>query len=319
MRKRRLPEGKKRRHYARKRFSFKNIDPSIAVSVCCVLAVLIFAVILGNVLGAIARDSSAGSGKDKTTVSLTLPHPDVQGAEVPDISAHLADMSSAVPDESLSTQTADARGSGNALYIPMQLQSGAMVYSSEKTASLGVPSNENLTLSRLREHFNYYDDYVCGRFVSNLSPSGDPLDTIDLRAREHTLIAEASEYGFDEIVVSFSSGIAEDGILLYQAYLLDLKLTCPELCVGVALSKELCESEDASLLISKLLSVADFCTIDLSGAADTAELEESLLSLLYFIERYPSRVIVSYTEDTLDATLSALNEYGVSSAIFVKK
>lgn len=319
--KKRKPDYKRRRTFAKKRFSLKNINPTVIVVICCVLATLVFAVILGNILGAKARDSSSGQNgqTSQQTDAPSVPKPDKQGLAVPDLFAVSVDMTGADPHESLSNQTSDSRELGNALFVPLKAQNGNMIYSSDKTASLGVSANSNLTLSRLDQHFEYYEDYVCGYFKSDFLPSDSAFDRIGTQSKEATLLAEAADYGFDEFLIEFGSAITKDDLLLYQAYLLDLKLACPDTLIGVALPKEFCESIESAALISEIMSVADFCAVDLSDLNSPDSLEQSLLSLLYLVDRYPSRIIVRYeNEDTFAELKAVLDKLSISSFIAMK-
>ena len=319
--KKRRPDYKRRRSFAKKRFSLRNINPTVIVVICCVLATLVFAVILGNILGEKARDSTSDQNgqTSQQTNSPSVPKPDKQGLAVPDLFAVSVDMTSADPNESLSNQTSDSREAGNSLFVPLKAQNGNMIYSSDKTNELGVSANGNLTLSRLNQHFEYYEDYVCGYFKSDFSPSDTAFDRIGTQSKEATLLAEAAGYGFDEFLIEFGSAITKDELLLYQAYLLDLKLACPDALIGIAFSREFCENTDSAALISEIMSVADFCTVDLSESDSPESLEQSLFSLLYLVERYPSRIIVRYENEDAFAELKAvLDKLSVKSFIALK-
>ena len=319
IKKRRTPT-QKRRLGAKKRFSLKSIDPVVFIVAGCVLATLIFAVVLGNILGAVASSSSQGASSTQGEDKDMLPKPDDQGLEVPTLSAFSADMTGALPSESLSLQTADARQAGNALFIPLRDGEGDMVYSSDKTDELSVRANTNLTLSRLAEHFAYYDDYSCGYFESDLSASASPDERFDVQNTELALLAEATSVAFDEIAVRFSSEITRENLLIFQNYLLNLKLLCPDSPIGVVLSAELCQSSDNAYIAAELAAFADFVAVDLSVAADAAELESTLISVLYTVSRYPSRVMISYSDDASLAEMTAvLDKLSAKSYIAVKK
>ena len=192
---RRRPDYKRRKNFTRKRFSLKNIDPTVIIVSACVLGTLVFAIILGNILGAKAQESKNEQGGQQNDIGYqtTLPSPSKQNVRVPSINAFSVDMTTASEGVSLSEQTGSARKSGNALFVPLKAQNGNMIYSSEATDELDVPANSNLTLSRLSQHLQYYDDYACGYFKSDFNPFNSTANCINTRAKEHTLLAEAQK------------------------------------------------------------------------------------------------------------------------------
>ena len=296
----------------------KNIDPTVITIACCVLATLIFAIILGNVLGGKAQKSKneQNGQNDSISYQTSLPKPDKQNVKIPTVNAFSVDMTNAVEGVSLSNQTQVARESGNALFVPLKAQNGNMIYSSEKTDSLDVPANTHLTLSRLYQHFQYYADYACGYFKSDFSPYDTNFERIDVQATESALLTEAQSYGFSELLIEFDSSITNDNILYYQSYILNLKLVCPDSLVGVALSKGFCENSESAALISQIMNVADFFTVDLSDVHSPEELEQTLTSLIYLSTRYPCRFIVSYqNEDAFAQIIAVLDKLSVDSFI----
>lgn len=296
----------------------KNIDPTIIIVSACVLGTLVFAIILGNILGAKAQESKNEQGGQQNDIGYqtTLPSPSKQNVRVPAINAFSVDMTTASEGVSLSEQTGSARKSGNALFVPLKAQNGNMIYSSEATDELDVPANSNLTLSRLSQHLQYYDDYACGYFKSDFNPFNSTANCINTRAKEHTLLAEAQKNGFGELIIEFKSDLSNNNILAYYSYLLDLKLLLPDTPIGVYLSQSFCQSTDSSALISQIMAVADFFVVDLSNVTSEQELDAALASLTYLSTRYPSRIVISYkSQEAFDKTLAVLDERSVTSFI----
>lgn len=308
----------KRRNYTRKRFSFKDVDPTVIIVISCVLATLIFSIILGNILGKKAQDSKNeqfGQAGD-VNYQTSLPAPDKQNVRIPTINAFSVDMTGAAEGVSLSEQTGNARESGNALFVPIKTQNGNIIYSSEVTDELDLPANTNLTLSRLYQHFQYYDDYVCGYFKSDFNPYNSTVDIINTRAAELTLLAEAQENGFGELIIEFKSALKYENLVNFYSYLLDIKLALTNTPIGICLSKDFCESPDSSALISQIMAVADFFVVDLSGVTSQQELDATLASLTYLSTRYPCRIILSYqNQEAFDQTLALLDEHSITSFI----
>ncbi|MGM9632758.1 MAG: hypothetical protein ACI3XL_06690 [Eubacteriales bacterium] len=278
-----------------KSFSRKKFNPVPLIVLACVLASFIGAVILGSYLGDKAEQSQNTTTTPGGASSLNPPAPDKTDPRV-DLNAFLADMTGADPEESLSAQTGVARERGNALFIPLRDTDGKLIYSSDKTDELGYPARSNLTLERLNNHFDYYVDFAVGYLRSDFSPSITPAERLKIQSDEIILLSEATEEAFGQIIVSFNGEINKDNLIYYQAYLVDLKLACPEIPVGIELSYDFVISSDNSGTLAELLSIADFYAIDL-GAAGAEALEGVLSGMVYLNERYGCVVLLSDCED----------------------
>ena len=316
MRKRR-PDYKRRKNFTRKRFSFKNIDPTLITVIVCILGTLVFAIILGNILGdkAHASQNEQGDQQNDLNYQTSLPKPSEQGSRVPVINAFSVDMTTAQEGVSLSEQTASARSVGNALFVPIKTQNGNIIYSSDKTADLGVSANSNLTLNRLCQHFQYYDDYVCGYFKSDFNPYNSAENCISTRAKEHTLLVEAKQNGFSELIIEFKLALTSSNVVDFYSYMLDLKLALPSTPIGIYLSQSFCESPDSSALIAQMMAVADFFVVDLSASSPDA-IESALSSLSYLATRYPCRVVLTCpTQEALEQAIALLGVHSIGSFI----
>lgn len=294
--------------------SRKKINKTPIIIAACVLATFIFAIILGNILGARAEHSQTTEPIPSDSSSAFAPEVDKVLPTIK-LNAYAVDMSGASAENSLSEQTGEARGKGNALFFDLKYQNGDLLYSSDVADELGIDYRDNLTLARLNNHFTYYNDYAVCRLSSELSPELDARERIETKAREISVLIEAVEYGFEQIVIKFEGELTHDTLAMYQAYIVDLKLACPTTPIGVELEYSLVSDADGAGIVSQLLSVADFYMLDLGGA-DAEKLEELMKPLTYFSERYGGVIMLSdLGDETLGERLAVLESKGMSDYI----
>lgn len=302
----------------KKRVSVKKINPTVLIVSSCILATFIFTLILGNILGKAAEDSENDRANSSDQSHISAPALDLQDGKVPNIEAYSVDLSRASAGESLSVHTSEARKLGNTIFMPIKDESGNIVYTSEKTKELSFSSSNSLTLERIKDHFTYEPaDYVCAYFESEFGSQASSIQLLEMQSREAALLAEASEYGISEYLISFSADINSDNVLKYQTYLLNLRTGCPDMLIGISLDYGLLSSDGASYIISELMKVADFCAIDLSSSYENNhELEEKLISCLYIFEKYPCRIIVAYKNaEFFEESHNILYKFGVDDFI----
>ena len=296
------------------RFTSTHINKKWLILAACLVATFLFAIILGNILGSIAQNSQNNINNAGSSSSLGTPSVDKTSPKIA-LHAYFADMSSADPSVSLSEQTGEARESGNSLFFNMQYEGGKLIYSSPKASELGYTQSENLALSRLGNHFDYYSDYAVGLFKSDFSANLDTESRMKFQMNEALLLAEATASVFDQIIIEFSGEVHRYNAIYYETYLLNLKLACEGIPVGVKLPYSFLVGASNSGVVSEIFSIADFCVVDL-GVQSADELKTSLDSLSYFIERYSAVVIISASDSsTLAERIAALEAKGAKSYI----
>lgn len=269
-------------------------------------------------LGKAAEDSEKDRINGSEQNHISAPALDLQSGRVPSIEAYSVDLGGAVAGESLSIQTGEARKLGNAIFMPIKDGNGNIVYTSEKTKELSFSSSNTLTLERIKDHFTYEPaDYVCAYFESEFGSQSSPTELLEMQNRESSLLAEASEYGISEYLISFSGDINSDNILRYQTYLLGLRTGCPDMLIGISIDYGLLSSDGAAYIITEFMKVADFCAIDLSlSYEDNHEFEEKLTSCLYIFEKYPCRIMVAYKDaEFFEESYEILYKFGVDNFI----
>ena len=296
------------------RFSGKKINLVPIVIVACVVLSFIGAMILGNYLGTLAQDSQGTPQAPGSPSSGELPSVDKVPPEA-ELHAYFADMSASDPEISLSEQTGAARERGNALYFKLRYENGELLYSSDASERLEYPARENLTLTRLQNHLAYYADFAVGELLSDFDSSLSAEEGLKIKHVEITLLAEAADACFDQLIIDFSTDINRDNVTHYLSYLIDLKLACPETPVGVRLDYSFITDADNSGVVAQLLSIADFYALDL-GDCDAEELDSALSPLVYFSERYNGVITLNDSDaDSLSARISALADKNMDSYI----
>ncbi len=108
------------------RFSTKGVNWTAVIVTCSILATLIFAIVLGNVLGDKAQQSQNTTTTGDGSSSIIPPTLDKTPPRS-NLHAYFADMTGADPAESLSTQTSSARDAGNALYFDLRASNGTLI------------------------------------------------------------------------------------------------------------------------------------------------------------------------------------------------
>lgn len=289
------------------RFSHQKVDFTLVIVLVCLVATFVFAIILGNYLGDKAEQSQNTTTQPGGSSSVVLPDVDKVAPQV-NLHAFFADMSDAHPEISLSEQTSSARDKGNALFFELRYKNGDLMYSSAQSENLDYPRRDNLTIDRLANHFSYYVDFAVGEFKSDFSSSLSANKRIQTQSNEITLLAEAAEKAFGQLYVSFSEKINKDNVIYYQAYLLDLKLACPDTPIGIKLDYGFITDSDNSGTIAKLLGIADFYVLDV-GSIEIEALNDALAPLVYFSERYNGVIVLSgHTNETLSQAIEILND-----------
>lgn len=279
------------------RFSARRIIWTPIIVLLCVLATFIFAIIFGNFLGKKAENSQSTSTSTDDTSNLTPPIAD-KVAPHKNLQAFFADMTGADPEKSLSELTANARDRGNALLINIQNEMGDIIYSSKKVSELGFEHQENLTLARLKNHFEYYNDFAVGFFKSDFSANLNSEEALKLQTNEILLLKEASDTAFSQIIIEFSGNITKDNLIHYQSYLLGLKLACPKTPIGIKISAEFLNDSNNAGTAAGLLDMVDCFVLDLENK--TAEhIKATLSPLIYFTERYNCVIMISDADNAI--------------------
>ena len=294
------------------RFAKRKINRKLIFVLAALLLSFVFAVVLGNYLSQKVEQSQPENPQNSAQ-SPVIPSVDKILPEL-ELNAFYVDLSTATSENSLSDQTGVAREKGNALFMEINDKDGKLIYSSSVSNELSYSVNENLTLSRLKNHLEYYDDYVIGCFASSFSSTLDVATRTKIQSNEILLLSEAAENGFSQIFVNFSKNITKNDLIYYQTYLLNLKLTCQNTPIGIKIPLSFVSNAANHGILAELMKVADFFVLDFSGQ-NAEQIEEILEPLIYFSFRYEAVAIISSDETTFDDRVAALLEKGIDNYI----
>ena len=296
------------------RFSPRKIKWTPIIIIACVLATVIFALIFGNHLKELVKNSQSTTSPAGDSSSLVPPSADKVSPHQK-LRAYFADLTGADPEKSLSEQTSNAREKGNALFVNIKSDENELVYTSDKAEELGFIAKENLTLTRLNNHFEYYDDFAVGYFLSDFSANLDTEEALKLQMNEILVLKEATDKAFDQIIIEFSDSFTKNNLIHYQTYLLNLKLACPEVPIGIKLSKSFLTNSDNAGSIASLLEIADFFALDFENQTPH-EIKTDLVSIIYFAERYDCVIMLSGDDEgLLEEKTAILEDKGIDNYI----
>lgn len=298
------------------RFSPRRIKWTPIIVLACVLATFIFAMIFGNILGKKAEQSQNTIATTQNPSNITPPITE-KVAPYDELQAYFVDLQHASPDTniSLSAITAIPRSKGNALFVNIKNSQNEIIYSSEKLDELGFQHQDNLSLSRIKNHFEYYEDYAVGFFKSDFSATMDEEITLKLQTNEILLLKEATDSAFNQIIIEFSGNVTKNNLIYYQTYLLNLKLACPNTPIGITFSKNFMQNSDNVGNIAGLLGIVDFFALDLSQS-NVEEIKNTLDNIIYFTERYNCVIMLS-AEDEIEIgeKISVISQKGIKNYI----
>lgn len=298
------------------RFSSRRIKWTPIIIILCILATFIFAIIFGNMLGDKASNLQESTPTTNGAPDITPPSAD-KVAPQEKLQAYFVDLQYASPDTniSLSVITATPRERGNAIFVEMKNAQGEIIYFSDKTNELGFEHQDNLPLSRMKNHFEYYSDFAVGCFKSNFSANLNTEKALKLQTNEILLLMEACNTAFDEMVIEFSNEITNKNLIHYQTYLLNLKLACPETPIGIKLSPSFLENPDNAACVAGLIGIADFFVLDYESK-NAAQIENSLKNLIYFTKRYDCVIMLADTEQSeFDEKIALIKDKGIENFI----
>ena len=294
------------------RFIRRKINRKLIFVLAILLLSFLAAVVFGNYLSKKVEQSGeetpSNSAQNPVIPSVDKVLPSIN------LNAFYADLSTANPENSLSDQTGTARQNGNALYIEITDNEGNLTYFSSVSSEISYPHNENLALSRLKNHLEYYNDYAIGCFASSFSASLETSERTKIQSNEILLIDEATKNGFSQIFVEFPKNITKNDIIYYQTYLLNLKLACKNIPIGIKIPLSFVTNAANHGNLAEIMKVADFFVLDFSDKS-SEQIEEFLEPLVYFSFRYEAVAILSAEETTLGERISTLAQKGIDNYI----
>lgn len=282
-------------HSHRHRTHTWRIHPLAIVGLCLVAAVLL-TLLVGNLLKNRLDDETykkltSGSEEEQPSVPQT-------NAKVRQIKA-----SSYMLGDDINNAIGKA-----AVSVAINRPNGTLAYTSDVSALLGCPRNEELTLADSIGTLSAYVPYISGVFYPQAfsQPSTDTVYAV--AAQETALLREFFYAGGSEILLCNLPLDAEhtDTVILY---LKTVKAALPDTAVGVAIPFAIASDAEAWEILATVSKYCDFLAVDLTDQTVTdaepndtgiSSAAQKLLSdCQYFLSEYNMRILLSDAQTEL--------------------
>lgn len=184
---------------------------------------------------------------------------------------------------------------------------GSFDYATEIGDTLGIDAaKSDITLDQRVDEIHNAGGYACGYFyVSSLSCDDEKVRDV-LISYELALIAEAAEYGVDDILL-VGIDVTEDNVADVEKFVARAADAANGAALGVALSEDVfLMSKDEVYLAGRIRANCDYVALDLRemvyGSEETetdrdgesvSVLEGTVERMDYYIRSYPARLIFS--------------------------
>ncbi len=199
-----------------------------------------------------------------------------------------------------------------ALSVAINTPDGRVTYTSAVTAYLGLPSTPDVPLTETMAELCSYIPFASGVFYTQAFSQADPDLFYTAALSDAALLREFANAGADELLLC-SLPLDETELDRVMLYLRAIKANLPKIAVGVAVPPEVARAEGSWEILSTLLTVCDFCGLDLSREqiSDEGEtggdLSPSAAALLadvsFYLNAYGMRVLIADGQTALLTTL----------------
>ena len=285
-----------RRHRPR---SQGRLHPLAIVAICLVAAILI-TLVIGNLLYHWLDDETYNAllgGEEETS-----PPEEIFHANVRRVNAYPFALGGEI-EEILGTP---------AVSVAINRADGSLCYASAVADYQGRTETPDLPLMETLGELCSYISHVGGVFTPQVFSITDPNLFYAATLEDAALLAEFTGAGANELLL-YGLPLTLETLDRITLYLRAVKLAAPKIPLGVAVPREVAEAEGGWELLATLLTVADFCALDLSHEviedADATEGEPSsaALALLgevdYWLKAYDMRILLGESQSALLYTL----------------
>ena len=288
----------RRRRYPRRSHRGSTRLHPLAIVGICVAAAIIVTLVIGNLLKRWLDDDTlhrltVGDETEKNEES-------VKPSEVQNVNAYIY---------SFGGELEDILGKTSAS-VALNAPDGSPCYVSETTRHLGFPDEKKPMLSEKMESLVGFVPYVSGVFYTHaLSYEGEG-PRFAAAGEDAALMREFVRAGGSEILVFGLPAEETDAVL---SYLECLRFAVGDVPIGVAVPLSVAASENGWYIISKLLTVCDFCALDVSAEpTDESDADEFgvspsseavIAAADYYVSAYGMRLALSERQALLLATL----------------
>ena len=297
--------------YRRSRIKWGLIIGGISLAVLFLLFLII-----GNALG------KRGKSDDGNTASGTEPTSDITvqdlASVLPPIHAYAC-----MPEDPDASLTALIQKKVTAICLPLNTESGSLLYTSSVAARLNMVSGST-SLSGVTRTAHDSGLYVSGVWYLTCMNEEDDLLRSVLLSESAAVLAEAIRAGADDILLltpGLSAGRVEELVRFSEA-LLRLE---PEAKIGFALPQAVLDAENSAALTEQLAKNFAYLALDCSTASEhetSADTVSGQISaMLYNLLRYKMRVLLPYaaTDEAQSALTDAVAQNNIDRWMILPK
>ena len=302
-------------HYRRNAYSKKRIKVILAIVGALVAILVALFLIIGGVLKNKVEDDKQNS-EDQTANITDEP---VAHAEVGSVNGYGISLSGLTTSLISEKTQAISRSDGDNVVFVARDESGKEIYKSALAENLGKQSASS--------SFVEASDIASRAANRGLSASAIlPIHSFDVkndleRAAElfydATICAELYREGADDVLITLKGKkITEDNLeelLRFSDWVKELE---GDVVLGIAISRELLESEDAEVTVAKLWEKYDFLALDLTDVKSANDISQNGESneMQFYLLMYKMRVLLpELEEDELEEYVSVLGAMNVNN------
>lgn len=286
-----------RRHRHRARNG--SLHPALIVGICLAAAIIV-TVLIGNLLNLYLdddtyRDLTEGPPKKEETEP-------IYQAKVREINAYPF-----VPGADLSPLLGSP-----ALSVAINTPDGRLHYRSPVGTSQGLSTSPDVVFDEVMAELSSYIPYTSGIFYPQAFAVEDEDVFYSEAVREAALLREFTKNGGSELMLC-GMDLSLEQLGRIKIYLKAVKNAAPNHALGVAVPLSVAQSPDGWQILSSLLTVCDFCALDLCAEpiVDEEETEGDLspaaLKLLsdasYYLSAYDMRILLDETQTKLQTAI----------------
>ena len=283
--------------YRRGVYKRRSIGTVLITAAVTLLIVFIVLTVIGNILHQQSRNRHQ---INNDTIDNTTNTPVFDTVNVPKINAYRVLLETS--DSSVFSQRLDALKSQGAtsVSIPLNDDSGTLLFKSENAALLGYNTGSKVTLSSAVESAKDGNVYISGVFKTNIFGIENKLARNIEIARLASIIAEVLESGVNDVII-VTPHLTSEHIGEVETLVSSIRRLTSKGAVGITVTDAIFKDESASATISKLNSSVDFLALDTSNFddADAAEFVESKISSenMLYLHMYSFRLLLPYLSD----------------------
>lgn len=272
----------------------------IAIVAICLCAAILLTLLIGNLLYHWLDDeryNALVNGEEETE-----PIEDIFHANVRRVNAYPFALGEDL-DEILGTP---------AVSVWVNRPDGALCYASGVAAYQGRIQAPEVPLDATLGELCSYIPHVCGVYHPQLFSESDPDLFYAASLEDAALLREFTGAGAGELLLC-GLPLTLDQLDRVTLYLRAIKTASPKIPLGVSVPLSVARSEEGWEILSTLLTVADFCALDLSDEViedeeptegDVSPAAQKLLAdVAYWLRAYDMRILLASDQTALLDTL----------------